>query len=133
MIARFLDCLDFMKPQTSKDRWTLAIILNALVLPGSGHLVIGQRLRGFVISGFTLFFTLFPLVRYLMAATNAMRMMAGRGAAFYSGIQAMSTAWEANRSVILWCLLGILILWAYGIIDIIIRKRKHKQYEGGIL
>lgn len=117
----------------NKRKFALAIILNAFVMPGSGHLIIGERLKGILIGALTVFFVLIPLVQYTMTVMNGLRMMSLTSPALERSLGALSGAFETNRGMIYLCILAVLILWLYGIIDILIMKLKaDRMADGGI-
>ena len=110
---------------SDKKSWTTALILNAFVLPGTGHFLIGFKLKGVLIALLTMFFALLPLIRYAMGTVNSLQSLPLMGSAYDRGVAAFSTSWEINRNFILICVTGMLILWIYGIIDLfLIRKRR---------
>lgn len=105
--------------QTQEDKKRLAIVLNAFVMPGTGHMVLGQRVKGLVISLLIVVLLLFPIYRYSQSAMDAFEKLSVDGNLAASGIMALSDAWAANKKMIFFCLVGVVIVWLYGIIDVV--------------
>lgn len=110
--------------QESK-KLTRALILNALVLPGSGHVYIGDTLKGLIIASATMVFLLASIVRFVSAFSAALRSQSlpGVGASL-GALAAMGQAWRMHGAFILICLFAVILLWAYGIGDIALRIRR---------
>lgn len=104
-------------------KWMGAILMNALVFPGSGHIMIGAKVKGYVICSLVSIFVLLPLIGYSIATLTALFYLP-QDASLARSITAMHTAWLAQKSFILSCLLVIAIIWLYGIVDILFLKYK---------
>lgn len=102
------------------------MIFNALVLPGSGHILIGERARGYCLSGITLLLVLVPMMSYMIAFYRALSARSLDVGAKIYGTSALSAAWAANSILILICIAGILLMWIYGIVDLVIRNRRQR-------
>lgn len=103
----------------------IALLLNALVMPGSGHIFIGQKLKGYLLSLVTLALLIIPIVRYTMTVVNSLNALVVSGNISASALSTMGKAWTINKNLILFCLAGTLAAWIYGIIDIIIIRSRH--------
>ena len=119
-----------MKPDDSK-KLTRALILNALVLPGSGHISIGDTLKGVTMASATIVFLLAPIIRFITAFQAAMRSQPPTGMSGPLGVlAAVGQAWKAHGAFILICLLAVVLVWAYGIGDIAVRIRRGRIENG---
>lgn len=110
--------------QTKNPHWNTAILMNALIMPGSGHIYVGKPFRGYAIGTATLLLIMVPILRYtvsVVAFLNAGSITSGAAA---TTLSAMSQAWSSDKNLILVCLSLIISLWLYGIIDIILMKRR---------
>lgn len=101
-----------------------AILMNAFVFPGSGHLLAGQRAKGAALGLLTLIFLVLPIVRYTMTATAALARLSQLGSGIGSGVVALDRAWVADRTFILACLAGLFLCWLYGIVDLWLLARR---------
>lgn len=100
-----------------------ALLLNALVMPGAGHIYIGKSLKGYLMGIAVLVLLIIPIVRYTMTVMEGMKTLIIGGNISASAITAISGAWAVNKNLILYSLLGILVIWIYGIADIMIQNR----------
>lgn len=107
----------------------IALLLNAFVMPGSGHIFIGQKFRGYLLSLITLILVIIPVVRYTMTVVNSLNALVVSGNISASAISTMGNAWAINKNLILFCLAGIFAAWIYGIIDIIIIRSRHGMHN----
>ena len=116
---------------------TRALILNALVLPGSGHITIGDTLKGVTMASATIVFLLAPMIRFITAFQAALRSQPPPGVNASLGIlAAVGKAWKAHGAFILICLFAVVLVWAYGIGDIAVRIKRGKvedENRGDIL
>lgn len=102
----------------------LAIILNAFVMPGSGHIVLGLRLKGFTIGALTLIFLLFPIAHYTAMVMNVLSQVRSMDdPRIFRTMDAISNAWHMDKNLILVCMLAVVVLWLYGILDLVLVKR----------
>ncbi len=110
-----------------EKKLTRALIMNALLLPGSGHYYIGARVQGSFLALATVVFLAAPAIRFVIAFSFALKNTLPTGVSGSLGIlAAMSYAWRAHGGFILISLLAVLILWAYSIADIAIRIRRNR-------
>jgi len=106
--------------RSKKDKRKLALILNALVLPGLGHFYIGQKLKGVFLVIATLFFFATPLVKYTMLVSKMLAFVASLNnpnmlANLY---QASALVWPNVKTILYISIIGLLAVWIYGIWDI---------------
>lgn len=101
----------------------MAVLLNALVMPGSGHIYLGKKLKGYLLGITTLVVLFTPIVRYTMTVVEGLKKLTLEDNQAISGIGLISNAWAINKSLILYCLAGLGVAWIYGILDIIIERR----------
>lgn len=116
-----------MKTEVTKARLNTALFLNAVVMPGSGHVLIGENFKGYTISIIVLFLILFPLGKYTMTIAQALKTMNLNGGALASSLNALSQGWTSNKALIINCLIGILAVWLFGIVDIFIKRLRKNQ------
>lgn len=115
-----------MKQEIKNKHFGLAIFLNALVLPGSGHVLIGEKIKGYSMIAVFLFLFIYPLIRFTMDFSRAVKtapMSTGLGNAL---LASLSSSWVANKNLIVLSLIAIVIIWIYGIGDIMIKKQFSK-------
>lgn len=112
-----------------EKRFTVAILLNALVLPGTGHFYLGKKTKGLVIALATTLLIFLPLYRYSMTAFYTIQLASAKSSDVMVGLNAMSSAWAIHRSMILWAMVGVLLLWIYAIADLIILKNQNSKIE----
>jgi hypothetical protein len=106
-------------------RLTRALILNALVLPGSGHVTIGDVFKGVTMASATIVFLLAPIIRFITAFQAAMRSQPPPGIeGSLNVLAAVGQAWKAHGAFILICLLAVILVWAYGIGDIAVKIKR---------
>lgn len=110
--------------ERSKGNWGIAIILNLLVMPGSGHILIGDRLKGYVICGITLLCLFIPIVSFMIKFYTVLTAPTTNIEEMIQGFSAMSTALAANKTLIIICAAGLTATWIYGVADLLIRKQK---------
>jgi hypothetical protein len=106
------------------DRFSLALLLNACVLPGMGNYIIGERIKGVFISLASILCLFVPLLKYSVDVFKVLDQKFENPAEFASSLNAASTAFQRNKDLIIYCLGALVLLWLYGIIDILIKKRK---------
>lgn len=116
-----------MGESEDSKRLTRALILNALVLPGSGNISIGDTLKGITMASATIVFLLAPIIRFITAFQSAMRSQPLPGVPGSLGVLAAAgQAWKAHGAFILICLFAVILVWGYGIGDIAVRIRRGK-------
>lgn len=101
-----------------------AILLNALVLPGLGQIMVGKRIKGIVISALTLILLFIPLFKYAIEVFSTLRAISPTESGIARGMSTFGNAWDLSRGIIIPCLIAIVILWIYSIVDIALSKRK---------
>lgn len=104
--------------------YTSALILNALVLPGSGHYMIGQKLKGAIIAIVATALIFIPVISYALTVLNALNAISISDPGLKSGMDTLSNSWTSNKHIIIVCLLGVVAIWLYGIIDLVRLKKK---------
>lgn len=102
---------------------TAAILLNALVLPGLGQLMVGRRIKGIVISALTIVFLFIPLFKYSVETFSTLRALSSTGSGIANSMSTFSNAWVSSKGIIIPCLITIGVLWMYSIVDIILSKK----------
>lgn len=116
-----------MKPQRAPRRTSSALLLNALVMPGSGHILAGMAAKGYAIASLTTLFVILPLVRYTLTVMDAMRRFSSHdGKEMIGGLSALGTAWQRDKRFILICACAVALLWLYGIVDLMLWERRKR-------
>ena len=105
-----------MPIKDNKIRW--AIILNAFVMPGSGHIFLGEKTKGYLLGTAVIVLVLAPLMRFMLSVMQSTATLTAQDSMIASSIDAFSVAWSANSTFIICCLLGVVALWIYGIVDV---------------
>ncbi|MFH1830672.1 MAG: hypothetical protein ABH871_07855 [Pseudomonadota bacterium] len=112
----------------SKDKNLMrALIMNALLLPGSGHYFIGAKRKGLLMAVATLIFIIAPAIKFVTTFSYALEHQPPPGVSGSLGIlAAMGFAWKAHGGFIVISIFTVILLWAYGIADIAIRILRNK-------
>lgn len=119
-----------MQGSVSSARWFTALVLNALVLPGSGHIFLGRRALGYAIAIPVISLIVTPLVLYALSTMEALSKLSSPGMpGMKLGLTSLHQAWTAEKGTIGLCILGIVGLWLYGIVDLCWWK---KRCGGGV-
>lgn len=112
------------------SRRNIAIILNALVLPGVGHIYLGQRLKGTLLSLLCVFFIVAPIVKYGVMTSYVLNLMPPRDEpAALNLAYALANTWPQMRNIMLLSLGGLAIIWIYGIVDVYLVCRHRERSE----
>jgi len=123
-----------MKSTSDKDKHSAeslqrALMLNSVVFPGLGYFFIGQKLKGSLVIFATCYFILIPILRFtktLFSLTVPTKMTEALSPTL---LKAVPLAWLANKELILWSLLGIVVLWLISIFEVwkTIRNARKEQ------
>lgn len=107
-----------------------ALVFNALVLPGLGHIFLGQKIKGVLLILSTLFFVVVPVAKYSVEVSFALNTMrtAHRSSAF-DMLSALTTAWGPSKRLILMSVAALIVIWGYSIADIYFREMKKKDQD----
>jgi len=113
-------------PESKPEKSLLgAIALNALVMPGSGHYVAGLHVHGIAMISASLLLIFVPFFRFMVSMIELThRSTAGNGIPMRS-LAILQTTWHAQRSFILACIVGIIAIWMFGIVDL--ARRRHNS------
>lgn len=107
-----------------KKKTLIAVVLNALVLPGVGHIYIGLRVRGTVLALLTVFFVVAPIAKYAMLmsyALNSMTVITSGAAANFAF--ALSSMWPAVKNAVILAAVAIAVIWVFGIYDVYVKSK----------
>lgn len=108
-----------------------ALMLNALIFPGSGQIALGLRRLGYFFIATSTFCIIWPLARYTAAVFLLMKAEPSGETPLLQGLQAFSTAWTHLRSELLSCFLGLIVIWLVSLGDILWRwSRTHHEEKG---
>ncbi len=107
-----------------RKRWLSAFLSHTLLMPGSGHILLGQRLKGYAMGALTLLFIAIPLFRYCSTLMSAFQGLGTSPSGTATAVGAISLAWQAEKNSILICLAGLFVVWIYGIIDLVLLAKK---------
>ncbi|HPQ80995.1 MAG TPA: hypothetical protein PLZ86_04660 [bacterium] len=108
----------------NSERIDTGILLNALVMPGAGHAAIGQRRKGCALALAVLVLLCVPIVFFTLALANALEVIPADAGALTRASSAIGVAWNSEARLVVRCLIGVFALWAYGITDLLIIRRK---------
>ena len=95
----------------------IALVMNALVCPGAGHIVMGRKKKGYIMILMCISFALAPAFRFSISLAKAMAALGESSTAWQKFAIAAPAAWHAEKQFILICLAGIVITWAYSLFD----------------
>ncbi len=106
----------------------IGLVLNALVMPGLGHLYLGYRWRGISMMLAIVFFIVVPLAKYSMMMTYALNTITVTTPEVVPNmLKAASIAWPGVQRIIYLSLVAIILIWSYGVVDILLMKRKRES------
>lgn len=106
----------------------IALLLSGLVFPGSGQLYLKRKAKGALIIIGSSLFVLYPLVKYLIGLNAVLSSGSETDPlSIYENIMAMETVYAAQRHTIYVCSLFLLVLWLFGIVDILIKKGEKNE------
>ncbi|MFA4874465.1 MAG: hypothetical protein WC690_03905 [bacterium] len=108
-----------------------ALLLNALIMPGSGHYAMGFRLRGTIIMSSILILVILPIVLFTGRVLGAIHGAMNGSGPMVRSVSAFSGSWHALRGFILFCVAAIVAIWIYSIVDMAIKMRKEKTLMKG--
>lgn len=111
-------------PETAATRLTHALVLNALIFPGTGHYALGLRRQGAALMIAATAFIVWPLVRYTAAVLLPLHAASAGETPVLRTLEAMGSAWTQTRGTILFCIAALLCTWIYGIVEIAVRMRR---------
>lgn len=112
------------RPESAPSRLTHALVLNALIFPGSGHFAIGLKRRGIALMAAATVFLVWPLLRYAAAVLTPLQGASHGASPVLRTLEAMGNAWAQTRGTILFCIAALLLTWIYGIVEIAWRMRR---------
>lgn len=99
----------------------LALLINALVLPGLGQIYLKKKLRGFVFSTLSLLIVMAGFARYmsvLFATANLPR----HSSRHLNVFSLFGEAWRVDHRILLAFLIALLLVWLLSILDILLEK-----------
>lgn len=107
-----------------KRKTIIAVALNALVIPGAGHIYIGYKVRGFVLMIACVFFIVVPLARFSILMTYALNLMGPSPTGLISDLlNAANIIWPEVRGAVLIATAALTIIWIFGIADVYMKSR----------
>ena len=111
-----------MNNQPASNRRMTALLFNALVFPGCGYFFIGQRRKGWMIILLTVVAVIAALLSYTSAFQHALFAMPAREAIILKATTAIDLAWQQAKSTVYPLVGAIIVLWVYGIVDVLRKK-----------
>lgn len=106
----------------------IAVLLNVFIIPGAGHIYIGQRVRGYVLSLATTVFLVVPLARYAILVSAALSNSPVHSQTPLAGmISAFGRAWPDAKELVILSLAALAIIWIFGIVDVYLRCKGDKN------
>lgn len=108
--------------QRSINPKAMALILNALVLPGLGQLYLKKKIKGLLFSCLSLLIVIAGFTRYmsvLFAMANLPRYSTKRMEIF----SLFGKAWKLDEKILLAFLAALILTWLLSILDILLEKR----------
>jgi len=114
-----------MNKAITKPRLIWALVLNALVLPGSGHVMLGHRVLGTSISIIVVALLFVCLASYISSYVHAMSNLSLNADSISSTLAALSGAYRENLALIKGSVIVIALAWLFGIVDILVRIHRY--------
>ncbi len=109
---------------TEKNKYTLALILSALIFPGAGQIYLKQRVKGVIYCGATLLILMLLILGFTLEFYHQLLTLPETGYNLVQNVMALSQTWSAMRGSLLWGLIAIVIIWLACIIDILRSRSK---------
>lgn len=107
-----------MNEPIDRARWRNALLMNALVFPGSGYFFIGRRMTGWIVTLAAVTLLFLPLIAFTAAFRAALRQLSLHGPLVPQELAALAHAWHETHHLVWLSLAGIVLLWIYGMIDL---------------
>lgn len=111
-----------MSETTEKKNLGAAIFLNALVLPGAGHWLAGFLKQAAAMITAVVLLLFIPLFRFMITVMQLVQQSMAENGLPMRTIEALSTAWQMQRTFSLLCIAGLVLIWIYGIVDLVRRR-----------
>lgn len=108
-------------------RYVLAILMNAFALPGAGYFLIGEKIRGILISVLSVLFLTAASVQYGLAVVKRLSMMIPDDVGASATSIALYEAWQINRNAIFLYIAAMALLWIYCLIDVMLKRKKFRS------
>lgn len=108
------------------SKWWMALICNALVFPGSGYFFIKEPRRGWLITGLSTLALLMMIVSFVMPLANVLPLLSSSGPMNPQSLAeaAVMFSWKKSQTAITLLSTTILLLWVFGILDCLVRRKK---------
>jgi hypothetical protein len=113
-----------MSDHTLKEQFWSALLLDALVIPGAGHWFAGFQRQAAAMIAAVLLLLFVPLFRFVAAVFSALHQSVLATGMPLRSLEALKMAWLSQRTSILACAAGIVLIWIYGIVDLSLRRRQ---------
>ncbi|MBI2335490.1 MAG: hypothetical protein HYU97_01855 [Deltaproteobacteria bacterium] len=110
--------------ETKKNKFKLALFYSALVLPGSGQVSLGFKIKGYLLIFFTLLSFITLLVTFTVQFFIQAREVAHQISFWNKFTTTFKNVFDAQGSTLLSLLAILLILWIISIVDILYSKSK---------
>ncbi len=105
-----------------RSKW-FPLILTAVVLPGLGQIYLKERVKGYVLAGFSLLVVLGAFARF-MSVLFALAHVRARGSFSFRPAQLVMEAWRLDQRVLLAFIGGFIAIWLLSILDILVGVKK---------
>jgi len=110
-----------------REKHRVALAMQAFIFPGAGYFIIGRKLKGMLVVLATCYLLILPLVRFTRTMFALTVPLSARDAIGPGVLKSFPLAWAAHKELILWSLVGVVILWVFGIIDVWYASKREKQ------
>ncbi|MBI4126975.1 MAG: hypothetical protein HY465_05725 [Deltaproteobacteria bacterium] len=107
------------------SKWWMALICNALVFPGSGYFVIKEPRRGWIITGLSALALTTMIISFVMPLTNVLPLLPSSVPLNPTSLAeaAVMFSWKKSQTAITLLSTTILLLWVFGILDCLVRRK----------
>jgi len=113
--------------ESKKNKFRLALFYSGLVIPGSGQVSLGYKIKGYLLIFFTVLSFITLLITFTVQFFIQARQVAHQISFWNKFTTTFKNVFDAHGSILL-SLLGILlILWIISIIDILYSKSKSNK------
>lgn len=104
------------------SKLALVLLLNQLVMPGFGYLVIKESIRGTIVMAITLLVVFVPIFFLLSGTREYLQTTPPIGNSVALATNALQSSFAGNRTMLIVAGVGLGLIWCYCLIDVLVRR-----------
>ncbi len=114
----------------------LVLVLNQLVMPGFGYLLVKESIRATIVMAIALLVVFVPIFFLLSGTREYLQTAPPIGNSVALATNALQSSFAGNRTMLIVAGVGLGLVWCYCLIDVLVRrdaiaaKRTAKTMEG---